>query len=171
RDQAEPTVNTNFFNTVSFTESMMPLVRRSTAGRVVNVASRFGHLSIIPDGTLRRKFESPTLSKEELSSLMAKFVEDVQNDRHRQEGWASTCYGMSKLGLIAYTKVVARIEQESGSGVLVNACCPGYCDTDMTSHRGSSPAEVGALTPFMLSQLPDGGFTGGFFAEERPLVW
>lgn len=37
--------------------------------------------------------------------MMKKFVEDVEQGRHESEGWPNTCYGMSKLGLIAYTNV------------------------------------------------------------------
>lgn len=44
-------------------------------------------------------------SREHLSSLMSEFVEDVKSGNHRSKGWPNTCYGMSKLGLIAYTNV------------------------------------------------------------------
>lgn len=37
--------------------------------------------------------------------MMTEFVRDVQAGRHQDGGWANTCYGMSKLGVIAYTKV------------------------------------------------------------------
>lgn len=36
---------------------------------------------------------------------MTKFVDDVEGGRHQEEDWPSSNYGMSKLGLIAYTKV------------------------------------------------------------------
>lgn len=37
--------------------------------------------------------------------MMAQFVGDVKAGRHQGGGWPNTCYGMSKLGVIAYTKV------------------------------------------------------------------
>lgn len=37
--------------------------------------------------------------------MMKEFVEDVKAGRQGSKGWPNTCYGMSKLGLIAYTKV------------------------------------------------------------------
>lgn len=43
--------------------------------------------------------------REKLSSMMTEFVGDVKGGRHREGGWPNTCYGMSKLGLIAYTNV------------------------------------------------------------------
>lgn len=50
---------------------------------------------------------------------------------------AQANYSSSKAGVIALTKVCAR--EFSGRGVLVNAICPGYIQTDMT---GSLPADV-----------------------------
>ena len=45
--------------------------------------------------------------------MMAEFVADVKAGRHSEEGWPNTCYGMSKLGLIAYTNVR---KKEGGGG-------------------------------------------------------
>lgn len=39
--------------------------------------------------------------------MMTDFVTDVKAGRHSEHGWPNTCYGMSKLGLIAYTHVRA----------------------------------------------------------------
>ncbi|CAN0462792.1 unnamed protein product [Ectocarpus sp. 12 AP-2014] len=174
KDQAEPTLKTNFFDTAAFTEKMLPLVRKSDAGRVVNVASMAGHLSILGSQDRRNAFTNPALTKERLSAMMAQFVGDVKAGRHHGGGWPNTCYGMSKLGVIAYTKVAARVEREAGSTVTINACCPGYCDTDMTSHRGTLTPEEGARTPFMLTQMKsvdEGGLTGEFFRREALAEW
>eukprot|EP00752_Nemacystus_decipiens_P012218 g10832.t1 len=173
-EQAEPTLKTNFFDTAAFTEKLLPLVRKSSAGRVVNVASTSGRLSILPSQGRKDAFTDPHLTKENLSSMMTDFVADVKAGRHAEEGWPNTCYGMSKLGLIAYTNVAARVEREAGSTVLVNACCPGYVATDMSSHRGSLTTEEGARTPFMLTQmksLDEGGYTGRFFRNEALSEW
>lgn len=48
------------------------------------------------------------LVRDKLSAMITKFVEDVKAGRHASEGWPGTCYGMSKLALIAYTKVMER---------------------------------------------------------------
>ncbi len=47
-------------------------------------------------------------------------------------GWPAWNYGMSKLGVIAYARVLARNEPS----LLVNACCPGYVKTDMSGGKG-----------------------------------
>jgi carbonyl reductase 1 len=76
-------------------------------------------------------------------------------------------YGLSKLAVIAYTNVLARSEPT----MRVNSCCPGYCDTDMTSHSGPRPAEEGARTPVALALLPDDGPTGSFWENQQPSKW
>ena len=74
--------------------------------------------------------------------------------------------GMSKLGVIAMTKVLARDEKD----ILINACCPGYCQTDMTSNKGLRSAEDGASTPFYLALAPLSA-SGKFFYNEQELEW
>ena len=58
---------------------------------------------------------------------------DVVGGIHSKKGWGNSNYGMSKLALIAVTKIWAC--EEARNGIQVNCCCPGYCDTDMTSHN------------------------------------
>mmetsp|Transcript_22287 Transcript_22287/g.35352 ORF Transcript_22287/g.35352 Transcript_22287/m.35352 type:complete len:85 (+) Transcript_22287:3-257(+) len=84
---------------------------------------------------------------------------------------------MSKCGVIALTKILAREEAAAGSGVLINSVHPGYCVTDMTSQRGSRSAEEGARTPFLLGcamlPLPGGASatSGGFWFDEQEQEW
>jgi NAD(P)-dependent dehydrogenase (short-subunit alcohol dehydrogenase family) len=66
------------------------------------------------------------------------------------QGWANTCYGMSKLGIIAMTRALARDEP----AVLVSSVDPGYCATDQNANRGTLSAVQGAQTPVALALLP-----------------
>lgn len=54
-------------------------------------------------------------------------------------------------------------------------CCPGYCATDMTDHRGHLTAEYGSRTPFMLTQPAGIGSdpmaTGKFFTHQAMAEW
>ena len=75
---------------------------------------------------------------------------------------------MSKLAVIAATRVLAR-EHPS---IKVNCCCPGYCDTDMTSHKGPRPPSEGARNAVVLVTTPrDAVPTGAFYQNERPSQW
>ncbi len=67
----------------------------------------------------------------------------------------------------SYTRILA--EQLKSAGVMVNACCPGYVDTDMTSHRGVKTLEEGADTPVWLALMLPGGPSGKLFAERKQI--
>jgi len=84
------------------------------------------------------------------------------------ESPSSPAYRVSKAGLNMLTRVLAA--ELRGDGVLVNAASPGYTRTDM-SPDADRPVEQGADTPVWLATLPDGGPTGGFFYERKPIDW
>jgi carbonyl reductase 1 len=74
--------------------------------------------------------------------------------------------GMSKLGVIAATKVFAREEPS----ISVNSCCPGYCNTDMTSNMGRRSPDDGAknaIIPATMKNPP----TGEHFADFGVSTW
>lgn len=76
--QAEATMQTNYFNLSRACKILFPLLRANA--RVVNISSDFGHLSEV-NGTspaaaeLRSKLSSSQLTNEELDELMQDFVE------------------------------------------------------------------------------------------------
>jgi carbonyl reductase 1 len=167
QQQARPTFHTNYYGTLWATQALLPLLQKSSHPRIVNVASEAGHLRIIKNLDLKATFSSPRLTLDELNNLVERFIQAVEEDRHKDEGWPETCYGLSKLSVIAMTQILAR----EHANILINACCPGYCDTDMTSHRGPRPAEVGARTPALLALLPDDStVTGKFYANEEDIT-
>jgi len=166
-EQTRPTLATNFEGTLALTEALLPLLRASKASpRLVNVASMAGKLSQLSPA-LQAKFSSPTLTLPQLRALVAQFEADVAAGRHRANGWSHSNYGMSKLALIAATRVLAR----ELPGVRVNTCCPGYCDTDMSSHRGPRPPAEGARNAVLLATLPDDGPTGTFWRDYKAASW
>lgn len=166
-EQVEPTINVNFFGTLNVIKNMLPILRKADSARIVNVSSQAGLLRILPSKERRDFFQSPLLTVEELESAMTEFVQDVKSGNHKEKGWPNSCYGTSKLGVTALTKVLARAEPS----LIINACCPGYCKTDMSSHRGTKTAEEGARTPAMLAMLPAGSYTGEFVVDEEVSEW
>mmetsp|Transcript_13079 Transcript_13079/g.18363 ORF Transcript_13079/g.18363 Transcript_13079/m.18363 type:complete len:297 (+) Transcript_13079:23-913(+) len=172
KEQAEPTFKINFFGTVQVTEKLLPLIRSSECRRIVNVASMAGHLKIIPSNEIRNKLAhsgtTDGLSKSELLNVAESFVNDVKAGTHSEKGWPNTTYGMSKLCLIAYTKILAMEEPN----LKLNCCCPGYCATDMTSMKGYKSAEAGAETPFQLAVGILGTTNSGkFYSSEQEIEW
>lgn len=78
-------------------------------------------------------------------------------------------YGVSKAALNMFTFQLAN--ELEGSGVLVNACCPGWVRTDMGGPNADKSIEEGADTPIWLALLPDNGPSGGFFSDRQPAGW
>jgi len=77
-------------------------------------------------------------------------------------------YSTSKAALNALTRVLAG--DLAGTGVLVNAVCPGWVATDMGG-AGGRPVAEGAAGIVWAATLPDDGPTGGFFRDGKPLPW
>ena len=166
--QADITVSTNFFGTLAVTRAMLPLLRAAPSPRIINVASAAGRLAILKSPEKRALFTSPTLQVPQLEALMREFVRDVEGGVHAERGWPNTCYGMSKLAIIALTRVLARQEPR----IMVNSVDPGYCATDQNAHQGFRSAEQGARTPALLAVLPESEFLSGMhFFDEAEIQW
>lgn len=79
-------------------------------------------------------------------------------------------YGISKAALTAFTiKLAAELE---GTGVLVNAVCPGLTATAPGMEAmGARPVTEGAASIVWAAVLPDDGPNGGFFRDGQPMPW
>ncbi len=84
-------------------------------------------------------------------------------------GAGTPAYRVSKTALNALTRTLAA--ELAGSGILVNSMCPGWVKTDMGGASAPLTVEQGADTAVWLATLPDGGPTGGFFRERKPIPW
>ncbi|CAH0551588.1 unnamed protein product [Brassicogethes aeneus] len=149
--QAQETVSVNYFSTLRCCEALFPLLRQNA--KVVNISSSSGHLSRIPSESLRSKFSDPKLTIPELNKLMEKFVQDAKDNKNKEEGWGSSAYVVSKVGLTALTIIQQREfdAEQPNRNVMINAVHPGYVDTDMTSHKGPLTIEEGARAPLYLA--------------------
>ena len=166
--QADITIKTNFFGTLALTRAMFPLLEKSSSPRIINIASSAGRLSILPSNERRSAFSSQDLQMDRLESYMREFIADAQGGSHAAKGWPNTGYGVSKVGIIAMTKVFARENPK----FMVNSVDPGYCATDQNNNQGFISAERGALTPFLLATLPNDQFSSGLhWYKEQAIDW
>jgi NAD(P)-dependent dehydrogenase (short-subunit alcohol dehydrogenase family) len=78
-------------------------------------------------------------------------------------------YAVSKAALNALTRMVA--DAARGSNVLVNAVDPGWVRTQMGGPAAPRSIEQGTDTIVWLATLPNGGPTGGFFYDRKPIPW
>lgn len=84
-------------------------------------------------------------------------------------GGGTPAYRVSKTALNALTRIVAA--ETRATNILVNSMCPGWVKTDMGGPNAPRTAEQGADTAVWLATLPDGGPTGGFFRDRKPIPW
>uniref|UniRef100_G1LFP4 Carbonyl reductase (NADPH) n=1 Tax=Ailuropoda melanoleuca TaxID=9646 RepID=G1LFP4_AILME len=175
--QAEVTMKTNFFGTRAVCTELLPLMKPQ--GRVVNVSSimSFAALkSCSPE--LQQKFLNETITEEELGVLMKKFVDDIKNGVHKEEGWPDiklVTYAVSKMGVTVLSRIHARnlSEQRRGDKILLNACCPGWVRTDMGGPKGIKSPEEAAEDPVYLALLPSDAERphGDFLMEKKVEQW
>ncbi|MFJ3974381.1 SDR family oxidoreductase [Streptomyces sp. NPDC090021] len=92
-----------------------------------------------------------------------------QSDPDIEIGPVMAAYAPSKSFLNAVTVQYAR--QFAGTGILINAACPGLVATDFTGFQGPRTPEQGATTAIRLATLPDGGPTGSFFEDDGVVPW
>lgn len=83
-------------------------------------------------------------------------------------GVGTPAYAVSKAALNALTKMLAA--ELRRDGILVNSVCPGWVATDMGG-PGGRPVADGARSVLWAADLLDGGPTGGFFRDGRPVPW
>lgn len=147
---ARTTIETNYFGALRVTSAMLPLL--SPAARVVMLSSGMGEPSCVP----------ATLRKALLDAMMRSFVSDF--DRHREAGWPSSAYRVSKVGLNALTRVLAK----QHPALRINAVCPGWVRTEMGGRGASRSVQEGAASIVWAATAND---TGGFFRDGRRIEW
>lgn len=92
---------------------------------------------------------------------------DPTNPHHRIFG---PTYAASKTALNTMTLAMA-IELE-GTGIKVNAACPGFTRTNLNNYAGTQTVEEGAREPVRLALLGPDGPTGTFSnAKLGTLPW
>ncbi|XP_029342840.1 carbonyl reductase [NADPH] 3-like [Acyrthosiphon pisum] len=154
-EQAEETLRVNYFALRTVCDALFPLL--VSGARVVNLSGYTGRLSLIPGEELRRTLSSPLLTIDQLDALMRQFVEKAKGGDHKQSGWPSSAYCVSKVGVSALTFILQRqFDEDPRTDIVINSVHPGYVATDMASHNGTLTIEQGAEVPVYLSLLPAG---------------
>ncbi|KAH9599207.1 Short-chain dehydrogenase/reductase SDR [Trypanosoma melophagium] len=158
-NQAIQSIKINYYGTVAVCEAMLPLIK--DGGRLVNVSSSSGSLVHLSNKDLIAKWKGCN-SKDAIESLLNEFIELTKlKYNHLSAGWPDSAYGVSKLGVTTYTRVLGNLTPR----VHIFSCCPGHCQTTMSTFTGKKTAEEGADTPVWLATseealhvIPQGGF-------------
>jgi carbonyl reductase 1 len=163
-DVVHRTLAVNFTGAMTVTDALVPLI--SDGGVVVMVSSGVGELADLPP-PLRARFASPSLTRELLVQLMAEFEVEVARGRHRQAGWPSSAYQVSKAGLNALVRVLA--PELSARRIRINAVCPGWVRTDMGGQHATRSLAEGAAS--IVWACAAEGPTGGFYRDGARIPW
>jgi len=164
-DVARRTIEVNFFGPLRVTEALLPSM--PDGGTIVMVSSGMGELSGVEAG-LRARFTGPALTRAGIGALAREFVADVAAGRHRERGWPSSAYRVSKIALNALVRVWA--PELAARRIIINAVCPGWVRTDMGGSGASRSVEKGAASIVWAATL-EGEPTGGFFRDGRRIDW
>jgi NAD(P)-dependent dehydrogenase (short-subunit alcohol dehydrogenase family) len=132
---------TNVFGVVAVTNTLLPLLRKAPAARIVNMSSSMGSLTLWSDPT----------------SPQARFAP------------ALLAYNSSKTALNALT--VHYAHELRDTAIKINAACPGYVATDLNNHSGTRSAAQGAGIAVRLATLAADGPSGAFLDESGPVPW
>jgi NAD(P)-dependent dehydrogenase (short-subunit alcohol dehydrogenase family) len=141
-DAIRRVMETNFFGVVAVTRALLPLLRRSPAGRVVNVSSNLGSLALA----------APLDSPYGATGLLA--------------------YRISKAALNMLTIELARELRGTAIKVNAAAPGYTATDLNAhLPRRASQTVDEAAVVPVRLALLPNDGPTGGFFGKDGPMPW
>ena len=151
--QTAPTLGTNTYSTMNFTDLMIPLLTPLGA-RIVFVASQSG-LSALNrmSKALQTRWQSPSLSRQDIYFMLNEFQTAVLQGNHQTLGWPDSNYGVSKLAVITLAKALACVLPESQPNTRVYSCCPGYCATNMSSFQGQLHTSIVEFSFFVCLSL------------------
>ena len=163
---AEAVLAVNTWGPKRVCDAFVPLLDPAAPGRprVVNVSSASGPMYVArcaPD--MQRRLTRPEVTWREVEGLLTAYLAKSGSRNH---------YGFSKACLNAYTIHLARERPD----LVVNACTPGYIETDLTrpsaEARGADPADLGMEPPSTATRVVlhllvgDPGGTGWYFGSD-----
>lgn len=171
--QAKVMFETNYFGTQQTCDLLLPIIKDH--GRVINVAGMIAPMSLREcSKEMQKIFRSDTMTMDELNALMNHYIARAQIGDLVEKGYSKSPYGMSKIGVTVMSRIQARrLRQEGRNNILLNACCPGWCRTDMAGPKAPLSAEQGSVTPTYLATLPEGATEphGQYVASRRVKRW
>ncbi len=161
----------NTFGPKRVCDAFLPLLNPSI-GRVVNVTSASGPLYLAGSSNETKKLlTNPEVSWTEIEKFMSECLK-LESERTTDWGGDWSAYGISKACTNAYSIYLAK----NNPNLTINACTPGFIETDLTrplaESNGKTPAEMGMKSPeegvsasvFLLMGNPSG--SGHYYGSD-----
>ena len=172
----EPTLQVNTWGIHRVCEAFVPLLEAS--GRIVNVTSAAGPNFVeAADDMTRTMLTDPDVQWDAVEEYMNRCISESKDSASTTSGLGNA-YGLSKACANALTLILAR----ENPGLTINACTPGFIETDMTrpfaESQGKSASEMGMKTPeqgssasvfLMMGEVPGSGMYFGSDCLRSPL--
>jgi len=172
------TLEVNTIGLRRVTEAFLSLVQRE-GGRIVNVTSASGpNFVAATEAKQRWTFLDPDTSLEAYDRLVKACLDAGGPSGLARRGFGQDVYGLSKALANLYTIIVAR----ENPGLKVNACTPGFIETDLTrpfaESSGRTPQQMGMKSPaegaraplhLLFGELEGNGWYYGSDAVRSPL--
>jgi carbonyl reductase 1 len=162
---ARTTIGTNYEGVKRLTDNLIKNnAINNQSGRIIVVSSRAGQLGSDPATKLKPLLDIDHLTRQNVQEIADSFIRDTADpDSVESKGWLKNTYKVSKALVNAYVRLLAK-EQDK---LLVTACCPGWCKTDMGGQNAFRTAEEGADTPVWLATADENEIKSGHFYGER----
>ena len=163
----------NTFGPKRVCDAFLPLLNPSI-GRVVNVTSASGPLYLAGSSNeIKKLLTNHKISWTEIEEFMAECLKlNLESERTTDWGGDWPAYGISKACTNAYSIYLAK----KNPNLTINACTPGFIETDLTrpmaESNGKTPAEMGMKSPeegasasvFLLMGKPSG--SGHYYGSD-----
>ena len=93
---------TNFFAQVALTETLLPLIKKSSAGRIVNLSSILGSLTLHADPKSPiNKFNVPTTCAKCHANVKAEYMQSIHGTAVQRGNWqapvCTDCHGIHTI--------------------------------------------------------------------------
>lgn len=167
-EQARVTIGVNYEGTKQVSNILIPLLR--DGGRIVNVCSQAGLLvTSWYSQEIVGILTNPTVTVADVDKFTEGYIRACVESNRREKGYPESAYCVSKAAEITLSLIQSR--ELKSRNIIVNACCPGYVNTDMSSHKGTLTIEEGADTPIYLATFDGNEPNGKFVYLRKPIEW
>ena len=165
----EYTFSVNVYGTINFTEKMISNNLINKQGKIILLGGKSGNILKLKNDNLINLFKTAKPA-DDLFKIADKFKEAINDETCDEEGWYKNTYGVSKMIINTYARLLTKKREISREGISVFSCHPGWLKTEMGGNYAKVDVKDGANNVIYLIELPDGinkDLQGKFFEEGK----